>query len=622
MNIAHWEADHVTRYGLASGIVDADRSWTNQVLYEKARKIASALIDAGLEPGDRVAVALPNSMELYVCCSAIWMAGGVVVVLGNGPDAELAPLLDHCDPRLIFRYVAPEEGQREERAQSVVMYQRGTDSSQSWAEIECSSRTKIRHPVSRESTDPAQLCYTSGTTGKPKAVIYTHGGTDAYMRSRAASFASDSDANVMLLALPPTAFGSRLISARLTGNVCYVLRQRFDPAGVLSAIERHRVTELPLVPSLAEQLAAWNPAEPMDVSSLASINLGGAHVALRLIESLRARFSALANVDREGQHNRNSSGVVPKISVVYGMTEAGGGFAATAHGGDGVVGPVGPSVDLRILGSDGDAVNVGEVGEITVRTPYAAVGYWRDDDATRKVFSNEFVRTGDLGKLTDTGELSVPGRKSDLIIQGGQNIHPEEIATVIRKLKGVADCAVVGVPDELMGEAATACVVPRAGASITEREIREHCRERLSERRLPAHVFMVDSLTTNTVGKVDLKSLREFAARTVMSSFDMDLAEELRAVSASDRETVICPIIETLLNNVLSHQQDSANGVILDHDTPFSELGLSSLGAVELARAIGQKVGRKLSPTLLFAYPTVRTLSAHISAEWRIDSPN
>src|SRR5262249_7459576 len=153
----------------------------------------------------------------------------------------------------------------------------------------------------------------------------------------------------------------------------------------------------PLVPTLAEQLIAFQPARDYDCSSLARINIGGSHVTESLVDRLKARFQAT-----ERGRKRDDSG--PAVVVHYGMTETGGGFASSARGGDGFVGPVGPGVNLRIVDARGQPVSSGQVGEILVRTPYAASGYWRDPERTAAVFRDGYVRTGDLGRVNDAGE--------------------------------------------------------------------------------------------------------------------------------------------------------------------------------------------------------------------------
>jgi long-chain acyl-CoA synthetase len=613
MNIASWEADHVRRYGDHRGLVVGQREWTNIRLYDQACRLAAALIARGVEPGDRVALALPNDRELFVACSAAWLCGGVAVVLGEGPTTELAPLLGNCDPAVFIaadRRIADTVGKTVHRI-AVGFTPASADVSSFDALI--AAHEPIAEPVPRAEGDAAQLCYTSGATGRPKAAIYTHGGIEEFWRARALASGGAATNGVLLLAVPPTAFGARFIGMRVTADTRYVLLQRFDPERVLEAIERHRVTEIPLVPTMVEQLVACRLARPYDCSSLKTINISGSHVPAALVTRLRERVRALIPAAQRGRTGGQAADEAHELAVIvhYGMTETGGGFACTDAGGDGVVGPVSPSADVRIVAPNGEGLPRGEIGEIVVRTPYAAAGYWRDAEATAAVFRGGYVHTGDLGRFNGTDELCVLGRAKDLIIQAGQNIFPEEIARVIRALDGVAECAVIGLPDDLLGEVAVACVVLASGCGITERGIRSHCRRQLGPRKQPSRIVLVDALPKTRNGKVRSSQLKE-AIITRTGRDRGTLALQL-AANRTECVNLLRATIAAALRDVLA---DDADLSPVDSAATFGDLGVDSIGMVGIASLLGERLGRRLSATLLYSYPTIAALSEHLSRCW------
>ncbi len=611
MNIFEWEVEHVRRFGSAEGLIARGRTWTNIELHAAACNVGWALHELGLMPGDRVAILLSNSAELYVACSAVWMAGGVTVVLGDRPQAEYEQLFRHCDAAFVVSDSAGSRSPGEFAVvRDVVVSNLRSKETMPWPELAKPFDGASFVPAPRNAGDPAQICYTSGTSGAPRAIVYTHGSTIAHIRTRIAHHSDSEKPRVVLVALPPTAFGARLITTRLAGRFCYVLHEQFSPRDVFEAIQRHCVNDLPLVPAMAEQLAAWHIDDKADLSSLEIVNLGGAHVPARLVSSLHAHLSRRRTA--HSSSHRDSPGLT--IRVVYGMTEAGGTIARTSNGGDGLVGRVEPGVEVRIVNGKGNCGSPQEMGEIEVRTPFAATAYFNDPQASEEVFRHGFVRTGDLGYLRN-GELYVLGRVKEVIIQGGENIYPNEIANVVRLMHGVSDCAVVGAPDALLGEAAVACVV-LSSAQMSAQEVRRHCRGFLNSRKLPAYVLFLDELPRNRAGKIDTTVLRNIVSEHLScTATDNNLVSELCAGNAEQRATMIAGAIRRVLHEVM----EEASSNVGDDDATFGEWGLTSLDAVEFAYRLGRQFGTTISPTLMYSHPTVSALTKHIAKVWRPD---
>jgi acyl transferase domain-containing protein/acyl-CoA synthetase (AMP-forming)/AMP-acid ligase II/thioesterase domain-containing protein len=596
MNIAHWEFDYVERLGHQVGLIVDGRAWTNREIHDCACRLAHALIELGLNPGDRVAIALPNCLELFIATSATWIAGGVVVVTAEPPERELEAMMNHCEPRVLVTRTRRPPGFGGAKHQVAFGESGSPDEGVPSLERLIRSHEPWCTPVACGGAAVAQLCYTSGVTGLPKAAVYTHGGTEAFWRAMA-SAADRTAVGTAVLAIPATAFGARFIGMRVATNTRYILLTDNKPASLLEAIEKHGASEISLVPTIAEQLAAYQPARPYDTSSLRAVNLGGSHVSRQLIRQLKARL---------GQTREAS---VPGLSVRvhYGMTETGGGIASTGEGGDGLVGKVARGVEVRVVDAQGKDVATSGTGEIIVRSPFAASGYWNDEKNTKEVFRNGFVHTGDLGKLDEQGNLHVLGRMKDVIIQGGYNVSPNDVIGALSGLEGVAGCAVVGMPNDLLGEQIVACIVPAVGSRLDEAAVRAHCRKVLDPRKHPARILFFDELPGTHNGKLDVRAVREHIAAKDGARAASALRARLDALAPDRRVASIAETVEALLAEVLGQ-----DGGAMPVDVPFGELGLDSIGVVRMSHALGDRLGVSISPTLFYSSPTVTALANRI----------
>lgn len=582
MNIAEWQVEHARRYGNEVALVAGGRTITNSELFAASSQVANALLDLGLAPGDRAACALPNGRDLYIAVAAVYYAGLVLVVVPDTTAAEVRRVVKHCGAGVLITHSHLAESLGVNAAFRVVS---------SLVPL-IDGSVPLARPVARAPSDPAQLCYTSGTTEAPKAAIYTHAAIGAYLRNRAALIANRDRPHALLIAVPSTAFGSRLIASRMVANQTHVLLERFEPEAALAAIESQRIEALPLLPTMAEQLVAAHPTRHYDCASLRAINISGAHVTDSLVGRVRNCFPG-------GVH----------VIVHYGMTETGGGIASSETGGTcggGNVGQVVAGVEVRIIDGEGLDVTPGAVGEIVANTPYAAVGYWQDPQRSAAVFRNGYVHTGDLGRFDGNGELCVVGRVKDLIIQGGFKVLPLEVARVIEGIPSVVGCAIVGVANALLGEEVVACVVCADGAPLSERDVLEHCRKTLDPRKLPGQVLRFEELPKTVAGKLDLSALRAEVLQR-RAHFRTSRCTELQAVPAQKRGAFVRQRIVGALCGVLAVDP----GDVSD-DEPLGETGIDSLGAVRLAHRLSEQFALALPATLIYAHPTVIALAEHI----------
>jgi acyl transferase domain-containing protein/acyl-CoA synthetase (AMP-forming)/AMP-acid ligase II len=596
MNIGRWEFEHARRFPNEIGLIFGERGWTNAELHDRSRQFASALLALGVRPGERVAIALGNSPELFIAVSGVVISGAAIVMLGDRFSSELQAKIAHCEPRVLIcsRRMAQAIGSGCPQVTIVSVGEASSADVLGFDDL-ASPYDPIEECVDVPDSTLVQLCYTSGSTGKPKAVPYTQGQVGRFLDSIAGMMPKRQAPSIVLACAPPTAFASRVITLRTLGNSRYILLPDFDPEQTLAAIEKFGVQQISLLPTMAEQLVAFNTRRRFDCSSLRWISIGGSHVPAALVAALRK----LAAEDSESS---------PQITVQYGMTEAGGGIAATSTGGDGVVGHLLPGVVVRIGSSDGTDAAAGEVGEIIARTPFAPEGYWRDPEQSASVFRNGFVHTGDLGYFREDGQLCLAGRSRDIIIQGGLNVFPGELIKVIYAIPGVLECAVVGCPNQMLGEEVVACIVRTAGAELTESHIRTECRRALDPGKQPVRILFFDALPKRDGGKVDLQALRrECEVSAKQTQGVKALAPNLSLEQARE-------IVERELRTILFDELASREAIgPLDGNVPFGDLGLKSRGAVRLAHALQGLLGIEVPATLAYSHPTIEAAS-----EWLV----
>jgi malonyl-CoA/methylmalonyl-CoA synthetase len=348
-------------------------------------------------------------------------------------------------------------------------------------------------PAAPDAARPALLLYTSGTTGRPKGVVHTHGSLAANLAAVHAAWGW-SERDVLVHALPLFHVHGLLVAlhgALFAGAACALL-ERFEARTLLDEIARRRATLFMGVPTMIHRLAALPSGEPADVASVRLWVCGSAPLRAADRAAFRARLGA-------------------ELLERYGMTETLMLTSQPLHGERraGSVGRALPGVELRLADREsGRLLPPGEVGEVQARGPALFAGYWRAPDATAAMRTPDgWLRTGDLGRLDADGTLTLVGRCKDLIISGGFNIYPQEVEGALAAHADVAECAVFGVPDEDLGEAVAAAVVPRPGRRPASEALVEHCRATLAHHKVPRRWLLLPELPRTALGKVNRAAL-------------------------------------------------------------------------------------------------------------------
>ncbi len=466
---------------------------------QQALGFAGGLRGLGVEPGDRVAMLLPDRPELLVAFYGALAAGGVAVPLS--PDARrrsLKALLARCGARVVVTTgkvarLVDVDALPELRA--VVAVGEAPDGVVAWGEA-------LGAPpyLGRRAGDAlASIMFTSGTTAEPKGVVTTHGNQLAATRAIVDYLGLQPDERLAMVLPFFYSYGLSVLHTHVAvgGTVCLVGSVAY-PAAVLRGIEAHRCTGLSGVPSTFARLAHSKALGGHDLSSLRYLTQAGGPMSPALTEATVRAFPGA------------------RLFVMYGQTEAAPRLSYLAPEDLsrklGSVGKAMPGVTLRVLDPAGEPVPTGEVGELVATGPNVMVGYWEDPEGTARALRSEGLRTGDLARADDEGFLYIVGREGDLIKAGAHRVGPQEIEAAIERLEGVEQCAVVGVPDALEGEAIAAYVVLAPGSELDERALLRHCREELPRHKTPAHFRIVDALPSTDTGKLRRAALRGWFA--------------------------------------------------------------------------------------------------------------
>jgi long-chain acyl-CoA synthetase len=493
MNLARLGEDSVQTWGEYVSLAFEGREWTNVEQQRLANRFAHALGRLGLAIGDRVVVLLPNCPEVLQAYAGILKAGGVIVpvVFLLGPD-EVRHILADSEAKVMV--TAPELlGKIEGWTGAIVLVGAGAGGL-TWDDAVAGQPERFA-TVERDDDDLAVILYTAGTTGRPKGVALSHANLASNARAAASLYELDRTAwSLMVLPLSHS-YGLTVMNAGSILGTRGVLLRWFNPESVLETIQRYRVESMAGVPTMFVYLLHHPDAGRFDTSSMRSWGSGAAPLPLEIIEPFERKFGG-------------------RLLEGYGLTEASPVVSAHRFSGVRKLGSVGqaiPGVEIAILDDADGPVPVGGVGEVCVRGPNVMQGYYRLPDETRQTLRDGWLHTGDMGRLDPDGYLYIVERKKDLIIRGGFNIYPREVEDVLYAHPAVAEAAVVGMRDPLMGEEVLAFVALKQGAAANAEALIEFCQARLTKYKCPKQVRFVEALPKSPIGKILRKELRSLA---------------------------------------------------------------------------------------------------------------
>lgn len=503
------------QYGEYPFLFFENKEYTNLDVERMAKKISVLLRNHGIADGERVVVSMPNCPEVVFSYQGILRSRGIVIpLLHLLHPSEIHFILSDSKAKAIItssqvlpKFIEAAQGLSFTPLFIVVDDLDDLSTIQNHQVILLHDALKSVNESDEvledaHENDVAVILYTSGTTGRPKGVMLTH--KNLYTNTKTSydlaredkDFSRGTTIGILPLA---HAFGFTMMNSSILLGSSVVIFSKFDVEQLFESIEKHKVKSFAAVPAMIHAMVASPLADKYDLSSLESVGSGSASLPLALIQAFKNKFHAEI---REG----------------YGLSEAT--TIVTTHR-DGMpikYGSVGipiPGVEVKIVDQNGSTVPQGEIGELLVRGDSITPGYYGLEEETKKAIKDGWLHTGDLVKMDEDGYLYVIDRKKDLVIRGGFNIYPRDVEEVIAKHEAVSEVAVIGLPDEKMGEEIVACVVKKPGATVTDEEIILYSQQKLAKYKTPKKVVFVEQLPRNGVGKILKKRLRDmYAANT------------------------------------------------------------------------------------------------------------
>ena len=475
-------------------------------VHDRVARLGAVLDARGVQPGDRVALLAGNATETIEAFLGCWWIGAVPCPVNTRWSVpEMVFALRDCEPRMLLvdaAHAALLAPLREAGACPQSMALGGGHGPDAPPGCEPAMRAVEPRADGRWGGEHlAALLYTGGTTGRSKGVMLSHANLWSSAMGRLADVGPMEDA-VALLVTPlfHVAAISRFLPHLLAGSTVVVL-PRFDPAEVIALIEREKVTDLPVVPSMLQRLLDDPAFVPERLRSLRRLSYGAAPSA----EALLRRAQALLPWAGLTQ----SYGMTESSSTVVISTPADHDEAGWRDGRARAAGRACTVVELRVADEQGLDVAPGEVGEILLRGPTVMQGYWNRPEETAAALRDGWLRTGDAGRLAPGGHLHVVDRIKDMIVTGGENVYSAEVENVLALHPAVSMCAVIGAPDPLWGEAVRAVVVLRPGVTVDDAALVAYCRRSLAGYKCPKRIDFVDALPLTAAGKVAKNRLRE-----------------------------------------------------------------------------------------------------------------
>jgi len=499
--ITHFLISSENRFGPKAALITGGETLSYAELAERSQRFASALIEMGVEAGDRITLYSPNSWEWIVGYYGTLMAGAVInPVNGMLTSEEVAHIVRDCGARVVLgtpEKLSPLLGLKKSGVvrELIGFGENVPGGMQSFSEMLRNGKADLE-PAAAGLDDMCTIGYTSGTTGHPKGAIHSH--RNVLMNAQlTALMHGRTKEDTVVTALPlPHVYGTVVMNSTFMTGGTLVIHPRFEEIAVLASIEAHRATMFEGVPTMYFFLLNHPALESADLSSLRICTVGGQTMPVAKMEAVEARFAC------------------PLIEL-WGMTELAGLGTTFAHTGPVRHGSIGvplPYCAVKIVDiSDASReLPAGDAGELMIRGPVVMPGFYGNDAATHEAIEpGGWLHTGDVARIDDEGFIYIVDRKKDLILTAGFNVYPAEIERVIAAHPDVAMVAVGSIPDEAKGELAKAYIVPRTGARPDAAAVIGFCREHLAAYKVPRAVQFVDDLPKTSSGKIMRRKLRD-----------------------------------------------------------------------------------------------------------------
>ena len=517
--VHEWLSRSARRFPDKVALVCGEQRWTYKALDQRADHLATALLDAGVARQDRVAVLMDNCAETVISLYGILKAGGVFIILaGSLKGAKLRYILENSGANVLITHTskakvvcnALSEGTGDRKLIWIGPKKRIPEqllkSSLIWDEIFSEFDDKIAYDQKDSrlprciDVDLATLIYTSGSTGEPKGVMSTHHNMISAARS-IVQYIGNVEDDIILDVLPLSFdYGLyQVIMAFMFGGTVVLERSFLYLHSILERIAQEKVTGFPIVPTIVAMLLKLQDLKKYDFSTLRYMTNTGAALPVEHIRRLRDMFPHVTMISMFGLTECKRVSYLPPEELESIPSS---------------VGKAMPNCEVFVVDENGSEVAPGETGELIIKGSNVMQGYWADPEITAKTYkdgqypSGRILHSGDYFRQDERGFLYFLGRKDDMIKSKGERISAKEVENNISSMEGVAEVAVIGVPDEIFGQAIKAYIVSAPDVELPERQVLKYCAANMEIFMVPKYIEFMDSLPKTPNGKIDKKQLK------------------------------------------------------------------------------------------------------------------
>jgi len=481
----------------------------NKISYKKFNEMinstANSLIELGLKPGDRIATILPQSPAFVTLFMAASTMGLVVIPLDpRDKPSEMLALCERTKPKLLVGMANPEpmKSKTEEllnlfHFEHAYSYFGNLDykDSKPYDELLNGSPDPVPEKYHPHPDDPLIIIFTSGTTGKPKGAVISHKNSYAIAKATVDSCGvTHKDSTLINMPVSHVAGTHDQIAVLLYAGGTSILCPTFNPQEALEYYQKYNITLTGGVPTMYKLMFKHCDVKNFDTGSIKKFIISGEPQSSEFMDKLKEAFP-------------NAT-----IYASFGMSETAGFFTFTGPNDDFQTiieseGAPAPGFDMKVIRNDGTDADTGEVGELLVKGDSVINGYMdkKDDEG---VFTDGWLRTGDLGFLDNRKYLHYVGRSKEMYKSGGYNVYPLEVEIFLNAYPGVNTSAVISAPHEMWGETGYAFIIPEDGTEITEKEIKDYCRNGLADYKQPSRIIIEKDVPRSSIGKVAKKELK------------------------------------------------------------------------------------------------------------------
>jgi len=500
MNLLELLARNARKYPLKEAIIENNVSLTYAEVDEVVNRIASALAKLGISQGDKVILYIPNTKEFVFSYFAVVRLGAIVVPVNvRLATEEVRYIIQHCEAKMVIAHEATYKELEPLVGKLNVIWVKTGDAADQWLTLSTliaeGDTEQIECPLRGE--DEVSILYTSGTTGRPKGVVFTNRNILTVANMMALETKMDKQSRILhMMPLSHSAPLHLFLFGGFYVGATHILSPLFTPELLLTFVEKYHITHFFGAP-VAYLLTAKHPSlSQYDLSSVQYWVYGGAPLSRNEVKTIKEQFKT----------NR--------LMCVYGLTEAGpNGTYLSPEEHETKAGSIGRDAalhcEIKIVDDNGDEVASGEVGEVILAGDGTMKEYYKDEEKTKQTIRDGWLYTGDLAMRDEDGYIWIIDRKKDVIISGGVNIYPKEIEDILKTHPSITDVAVIGVPHDEWGETVKAFVVLAQPIGSLEEECKQFLAGKLADYKIPRLYETVENIPRNATGKILKHVLKE-----------------------------------------------------------------------------------------------------------------